>query len=154
MMVAFIGFAPGSTGSGVKITTFFVFLATIRAAITGRSSVEIKERTIPINQVYEAIALIALGAGWIIFTTFCLLITERYCSFFPLFFEATSAFATLGISTGITAGLTIPGKILIIASMVVGRIGPLTLILTLKKRALDKKIVSEYSCPEERIMLC
>jgi trk system potassium uptake protein TrkH len=153
MMVSFIGFAPGSTGSGVKVTTFFVFLATIRAAITGRSSVEIKERTIPIDQVYKAIAIIALGIGWIVFTTFCLLITERYCGFFPLFFEAASAFATLGISTGITAGLTIPGKILIIASMVIGRIGSLTLILALRKRALSKRAEAEFSYPEERIML-
>jgi len=152
-LFAFIGFSPASTGSGIKITTFTTFLATIRTAITGRTSVEIKERTIPIDQSYKAVAIVTLSAGWILLTTVCLLITERYSSFFPIFFEAASAFATLGISTGITAGLTIPGKLIIIASMIIGRIGSLTLILALRRRALRRKAEAEFSYPEERIML-
>jgi len=153
MIVAFIGFAPGSTGSGVKVTTFALFLATIRAAITGRTAVEINERTIPLDQVYKAIAIVSLGIGWIFFTTFFLLITETYSSFFPLFFEAGSAFATLGISTGITAALSLPGKLIIILSMIMGRIGSLTLILALRTLALERKASAEFSYPEERILL-
>ncbi|TET06250.1 hypothetical protein E3J79_02780 [Candidatus Dependentiae bacterium] len=153
MIYAFIGFASGSTGSGIKINTFVVFLATIRTAITGRTSVEIKERTIPLDQVYRAIAIIFLGIGWILLTTFCLLISERYSSFFPLFFEATSAFANLGISTGLTGGLTLLGKFMIIITMIVGRIGSLTLIFALRKQALWKKAEAEFSYPEERVML-
>lgn len=153
MCVAFIGFSPGSTGSGIKVTTFFLFLSTIRAAITGRTSVEIKGRTIPIDQIYKAVAIVALGIGWILLITFCLLITERYYSFFPLFFESTVAFANLGISIGVTPDLTSLGKILIIASMIVGRIGSLTLIFALRRRALQKRAEAEFSYPKERIML-
>jgi trk system potassium uptake protein TrkH len=153
MIYAFIGFASGSTGSGIKINTFVVFLSTIRTAITGRTSVEIKERTIPLDQIYRAMAIVSLGIGWILFITFCLLISERYSSFFPLFFEAASAFANLGVSTGITTGLTLLGKLMIIITMIIGRIGSLTLIFALKKQALWKKAEAEFSYPEERVML-
>jgi len=153
MIVSFIGFSPGSTGSGVKITTFIVFLAIVRAAITGRTSVEINGRTIPTDQLYKATAIIALGISWIAFTTFILLITETYTGFFPLLFEALSAFATLGISLGVTSTLSTVGKIIIIASMIIGRIGSLTLILALRKRKLERKAKAEFSYPEERITL-
>src|SRR3990167_11262823 len=77
MLIGFIGSAPGSTGSGVKITTFAVFLATIKGAIQGRTSVEIKGRRIPKDQVFKVIAIVFLSLFWVGITTFCLLITEH-----------------------------------------------------------------------------
>ncbi len=154
VILSFIGSSPGSTGSGVKITTFILFLATIKAAISGRTSVDIKGRSIAKDQIYKAIAIISLSVIWIMLTTFCLLITEKGWHFIDLFFEVTSAFATLGISTGTTPFLSALGKLFIIASMFVGRIGSLTLILALRKLALRKKTKGvEFLYPEERVML-
>ncbi|MGB8467749.1 MAG: potassium transporter TrkG [Candidatus Babeliales bacterium] len=150
MLIAFIGSSPGSTGSGIKTTTFAVLLATIHAAISGRTSVEIKGRRIPRDQVFKALAIIGLSVGWIIMTIFCLLITEQAWEFFDIVFEVVSAFATLGLSTGITPDLTIVGKLLIALTMIVGRIGSLTLVLAIMR---NRKELHEYEYPEERIML-
>lgn len=150
MFVSFIGSAPGSTGSGVKITTFAVFLASIRAAISGKTTVYIKGRTIPLSQVFRAISIISLGLGWVILCTFCLLITEQGFTFIQVLFESMSAFSSLGMSTGITASLSNLGKFFIISSMIIGRIGSFSLILALKLR---KKKEAEFSYPEERVML-
>ena len=150
MIIGFIGSSPGSTGSGIKITNFAIFLATIKSAITGRRSVEIKGRRIAKDQVNKAIAIISLGLSWIILITFCLLITEKNLHFIDLLFEATAAFTTLGITTGVTPTLSLIGKIFIITSMIVGRIGSLTLILGIK---FKKKRETEFSYPEERVML-
>jgi trk system potassium uptake protein TrkH len=146
---AFVGTSPGSTGSGIKITTLAIFLATVKAVVTNRSSVEIRKRRIQKDQIYKAIAIIFLSLCWIGFTTFCLLITEKNLSFFQILFEAISAFATLGLSAHATPHLSFIGKIFIIASMIIGRIGSLTLILALKKRT-DQ---TELAYPEERVML-
>jgi len=152
MVLAFIGFAPGSTGSGIKITTFVLFLATIRSAIHGRTSVEIKERQIPKDQIYKSTAIIALSMAWIFAATLVLLTTETGFGVFSIFFEATSAFATLGMSLGVTTGLSLIGKLVIITSMIVGRIGSLTLILALRKIALGLK-ARAITYPEERVTL-
>ena len=151
MIISFIGSSPGSTGSGVKITTFTVFLATIKAAITGRTSVEIKGRRLLKEQVNRAVAIVSLSLAWIFLTTFCLLITEKNWQFFELLFEAVSAFTTLGLTTGVTSTLSTAGKLFIIASMIIGRIGSLTLILALKLKT--QREVGDFQYPEERIML-
>lgn len=154
MIISFIGSSPGSTGSGVKITTFTLFLATIKSVIFGRTAVEIRGRRIVTDQIHKAIAIISLSFFWIIISTFCLLITEQRWDFMSLLFEEISAFATLGISVGLTPYLSLIGKSLIMTSMIVGRIGSLTLILALRTLALRKKIdAPEFSYPEERVML-
>lgn len=151
LFVSIIGSAPGSTGSGIKITTFMIFLSTVRASINGRSTVDIFEREIPLDQIYKVIAIISLSLGWILFTTFCLLITEPSWNFFDIFFETISAFSNLGFSLKGTEKLSDFGKIFIMATMFIGRIGSLTFILGLKLKARKETI--EYSYPEERVML-
>ncbi len=151
MIVGLIGSAPGSTGSGIKITTFVLFLSTVRSAINGRSSVDIFEREIPTDQIYKVIAIISLSMGWILFTTFCLLITEKTWNFLDVFFETISAFSNVGFSLKGSEKLSDFGKLFIMATMFIGRIGSLTFILGLKLKA--KKETIEYSYPEERIML-
>lgn len=149
LIMAFIGSSPGSTGSGIKVTTFAIFLATVITAISGRNSVEIRGRRVPRDQVLKSLAIIALAIAWIIASTFLLLITERGWEFFDVFFEVISAFTTLGVSTGITKHLTIFGKLFIIITMIIGRIGPLTVVIALRRQ----KHVREYEYPEERVML-
>lgn len=149
MIVAFIGSSPGSTGSGIKTTTFAIFLATIRSVILGRNSVQIKKRKIARDQVNKALAIISLSFSWIIVATFGLLVSEPGFEFFDILFEVVSAFATLGLSTGITPNLSAIGKLLIVATMIIGRIGSLTVVLALKR----KHMAQEFEYPEERVML-
>ncbi len=150
MVCALIGSASGSTGSGIKITTLAVFLSSVRAAIAGKASTDIRGRHIPMDQVYKSFTIVFLSVAWILLTTFCLLITEKKPQFLAILFEATSAFATLGISLGITASLSTIGKIFIILSMMIGRIGSITLVLALRKRRTEP---TGIKYPEERIML-
>ena len=151
IIVGLIGSAPGSTGSGMKITTIMLFLSTVRAAINGRSTVDIFEREIPLDQIYKVIAIVSLSIGWILFTTFCLLITEINWNFLDIFFETISAFSNVGFSLKGTEKLSDFGKLFIMATMFIGRIGSLTFILGLKLKA--RKETVEYSYPEERVML-
>lgn len=149
MVMAFIGSAPGSTGSGIKVTTFAIFAALIKSTIMGRTKVSIMGRSIAQDQVYKAVAIPALALGWIALTTFLLLITEEGFSFIALLFETVSAFATLGLSTGITPSLSFMGKIFIIISMIIGRMGALTFVLSIYKR----HDIPEFSYPQERIIV-
>ena len=151
MIVALIGSSPGSTGSGFKITTVVIFLGIIRSTIRGQWHTEIFERKIAIDQLYKVIAIIALGLGWILFTTFCLLITEKNWGFLALFFETISAFSNIGYSLVGSEQLSYIGKIFIIITMFIGRIGSLTFILSFKLKS--KKEKPAFSYPEERVML-
>jgi len=149
MCIAFVGSSPGSTGSGIKTTTFAIFLATAHAVITGKDFVHIHQRKIKKIQVYRALAIITIALTWIAAITFLLLITEKNMTFLDVFFETVSSFSVLGITTGITPLLTVIGKLFIIANMIAGRIGSLTLILAFAKTADEK----DFSYPEERVML-
>ncbi|MFH1790572.1 MAG: TrkH family potassium uptake protein [Candidatus Omnitrophota bacterium] len=155
MFLMFIGASPGSTGGGIKTCTFGVLLAGMASIISRRGEVTAFRRTIPAEVMNRALAIVFIAASWIFFATMVLLITEReYLThvkdgFMRVLFEVTSAFGTVGLSTGITPYLSIPGKILISITMFVGRVGPLTVALSV---ALDNaKPVFKY--PEERIMV-
>ena len=151
MLVGLIGSSPGSTGSGIKITTFVLFLNTIKATINGRSSIEVFEREIPLDQIFKVIAIISISFGWILFTTFCLLLTETDWTFLDIFFETVSAFSNVGYSLRGSENLSTLGKLFIMATMFIGRIGSLTFILGLKLKT--RKDTIEFSYPEERVML-
>ncbi|HXW86179.1 MAG TPA: potassium transporter TrkG [Candidatus Bathyarchaeia archaeon] len=151
MLLSFIGSSPASTGSGVKITTIAIVAATIRAAITGRPDAEICGRRIERDQGNKAIAISCLALCWIFLLTFFLLITQPTWTFFDCFFEAWTSFTNLGIPTGLTHTLSLAGKLCIITSMIIGRIGALTLVLALKLKS--RHPAGEFSYPEERVML-
>lgn len=151
MVVAFIGVAPGSTGSGVKLTTVTIVMMIIRTVFLKKSSVEIQGRRLATEQVFKAVAIIALSIMWILFTTFCLLLTESSWQFFDILFEVCSAVNSLGISTGITPHLSIIGKILIITSMLIGRVGSVSFILALRLK--NESPGTPFAYPEEHIML-
>jgi len=150
IILMFIGASPNSTGSGIKTTTFTIFLATIVSiVIKNKNSVEIYGRRIPIDQIYRTTIIIALGLSWIVFTTLILLLTDKNFSFMQILFESVSSFSTSGLSTGITPYLSKMGKFLIMISMLIGRIGSLTLILALT----SQKTTQLYSYPEERVII-
>ena len=148
MILMFIGASPGSTGGGIKTSTFGIFLGSIWSMLKGRRSVEIFQRDIPNDTVNKALSVIILGILLLAVFGFILLITEEGDPIHILF-ELVSAFGTVGLSAGITSNLTIVGKIIIIMTMFIGRIGPLTLALAIGQRR--ESVTYEY--PEEAVMI-
>lgn len=149
MIISFIGSSPGSTGSGIKTTTFAIFLAAIKSTLSRRTWVEIKQRSIANDQVFKAMAIFALSLCWLASTIFLLLLTEQGWRFIDIMSEAFAAFTNLGLSTGITPYLSVKGKFLLIFSMLIGRIGSLTLLLAFKKQQTK----AGFHYPEERILM-
>jgi trk system potassium uptake protein TrkH len=136
MILMFIGASPGSTGGGIKTSTFIVVLASIMANIKGRKQSVLFKKAIPLSAYTRAISIFLLSLFLIIGTAFLLTLFENN----PLMdniFEAVSAFGTVGLSTGITPSLTLPGKIAIIIAMFAGRVGPLTLAYVLGEKGSD-----------------
>jgi len=135
MFLMFVGASPGSTGGGIKTTTFAVLIKSVITTITGRKSLEFFRQSIKEEAVSKAYAIVLFSLLLTLVSSFFLTITEKNISFIRLLFEEISAFGTVGLTTGVTPLLTEAGKAIIIASMFIGRIGTLTLALTLSKRA-------------------
>lgn len=135
MMLMFIGASPGSTGGGIKTTTFFIIFKSVIATIKGHKQVISYKSTISFNSINKAYSIVVFSISLIFTSTFLLSITETDMDFTQLLFEEISAFATVGLSTGITPNLSEAGKIIIILSMFIGRIGTLTLALSLSSKA-------------------
>jgi len=136
MFLMYVGASPGSTGGGIKTTTFAVLIKSAIDTLRGKKNVEFFKRTISFDNINKAYSLVFFSIALIFLSTFLLSIFEPKTDFVRLLFEEISAFATVGLSTGITAGLSVGGKIIIIISMLVGRVGPLTLALALSKKAI------------------
>lgn len=148
MALMFIGASPGSTGGGVKTTTFGVVAMAFLAMVRGRRELILFERRIPRRRIFKAAAVIG-GAAILIFTiTFFLSLFEK-ADFFSLLFETVSAFGTVGLSTGITPAFSWPGKLALIVTMLAGRIGPLTMFAALANRHLNEDEPLHY--PEESV---
>ncbi len=129
-VLMFIGASPGGTGGGVKTTTIRVLVRATRAILRGHEEVIIYEREIPPILIYKAIAVLmgSLGVVMLMITLLSITEAEQPYGFLQLFFETVSAFATVGLSTGITGGLTVSGKLLLVITMYVGRVGVLLLM--------------------------
>jgi trk system potassium uptake protein TrkH len=157
IILMFIGGSPASTAGGIKTTTIVVFLALIRARFHGRERVDVYKRTIPNDVVYKVLSLIVGSLFFIIVVNIVLQITEAGFvphgdvsgTFLMTLFETTSAFGTVGLSMGITSTLSFAGKCVIMLTMLVGRIGPMTFALAFIKS--EKKLLFEY--PEDSPMV-
>ena len=139
MFLMFVGASPGSTGGGIKTTTFSVILRSAISTIKGRKNVEIVKHTISSDTISRAYSIALFSISLIFIATFVLSITEPDKSFLSLLFEEISAFGTVGLSTGITASLSLAGKSIIILTMYIGRIGTLTLAIAITKRVVFTK---------------
>ena len=151
IILMFIGGSPGSTAGGIKTVTLAVLVMTIFAALRKRNEVEIFKRSIRVAIVGRAITVIVLFITVLFVGALSLSITERWNGFTmsDIFFEAASALGTVGLSTGITASLTSAGKVIIIAMMLIGRLGPLTLLAALTFNLKPVK----YNYPDEAIIV-
>lgn len=144
----FIGASPASTGGGIKTTTFGALVVAVISTIRGREHPLLYSKQIPTEILRRALSITMIAFLLVFFATFALLITEGG-SLLDVLFEVVSAFATVGLSTGITPDLSPAGRMIIIIVMFAGRVGPLTLVFSLAKR-MQK---SPVKYPEERIMI-
>ncbi|MDD5504778.1 MAG: potassium transporter TrkG [Candidatus Omnitrophica bacterium] len=154
IMLMFIGASPGSTGGGIKTVNFGIILASFYSMFRNRDRITIFKKTIPKETYRRVFVTFFLSIGVVLLSTFLLSATERVPShsshyFLSMLFESTSAFGTVGLSMGITPELTFLGKIVIIFTMLIGRVGPLTLALAIAMK--NEKI--DYRYPEERLII-
>jgi len=153
IMLMFIGGSPGSTAGGIKTVTLAVIIMTVVATLRKRSETEMFRRSVRRVVVGRAITVTLLFLVVLFITTLALSVTEsplpRPFQMADIMFEAASALGTVGLSTGVTPTLTYPGKVIIIVVMLIGRLGPLTLLAAL---TFDLKTI-RYNYPDEAIIV-
>jgi len=125
-ILMFIGASPGSTGGGIKTTTFFSLLQATKSAATNAQCSAFK-RKIPNIVITKAFIVTLFASMVVIVGTFLLCIFEEDRTFLQLLFEEVSAFGTVGLSTGITPDLSDASKVVLIITMFIGRLGPVTI---------------------------
>jgi trk system potassium uptake protein TrkH len=149
VFLMFIGGSSGSTAGGIKTSTFTIILLSAWSTIRGKRNLELARYNIAWELLNKAFSIFIFSASFVFLCTFCMTLFDPTIEFLELLFEATSAFATVGLSTGITPGLSDPSKIILMLSMFVGRVGTLTLAL-----ALSQKVVSShYKYPNAHFMV-
>lgn len=154
MLLMFIGGSPGSTAGGIKTVTFAVIVMTVVTTLRKRGDVEMFKRSIRPAVLTKAVTVAVLFVTVLVVGTMALTITERSCypgrfTLQDLAFEVGSALGTVGLSTGVTPALTNVGKLIIIATMLIGRLGPLTLVAALTFNLRPAR----YSYPEEVVIV-
>ena len=144
----FIGGGSAGTAGGIKVTTFGLLAYVLWAEMRGDPDVEVGRRRVPATNQRQALAIALLGVGLVAVATFLMEALSDF-SFDRVLFETVSAFATVGLSTGITADLPADAQVLLVLLMYIGRIGPLTLAsgLALRERA------RRHQLPEERTIV-
>lgn len=154
MALMFVGASSGGTGGGIKTSTFAVVVATLRATLRNRLNVEMLRRTIPIQTIRQALAVVFMAALAIAVGTAILTLSEPGIEFQKLLFEEVSAFGTVGLSTGtagtplsLSASLSWVGKLVIIVTMLTGRIGALAMLMVVAQ----KSAAFDYEYPSERV---
>jgi len=148
MLLMFVGGASGSTAGGIKVNTFGMIIATMWSTVRGKENAGAFNKEFTIQQIHRALTIIMLSLGFITVMVFLLTITEDF-RFLDLLFETTSAFGTVGLSTGITSALSTAGRLIITFTMFIGRLGPLALALSL----LQRQRPYTYRYPQEVIRI-
>ena len=125
-ILMFIGANPGSTGGGMKTTTMFVLIKSLISTATGKEAVAFGKK-IKDDALHKAFVIVSLGLCWVIFASFLLTMLEPQLSLSEVLFETVSAVATVGLSMDVTPTLGTLSKLIIIVTMYIGRLGPLTI---------------------------
>jgi len=151
ILLMFIGGSPGSTAGGIKTVTLAVVIMTVYATLKKREEVEMFKRSIRVVVVGRAVTVTLLFVAVLFGASLALSITENANGFTmsDIMFEAGSALGTVGLTTGITHSLTTAGKLIIIAVMLIGRLGPLTLLAALTFNLKP----AQYNYPDEAIIV-
>jgi trk system potassium uptake protein TrkH len=148
VILMFIGASPGSTGGGIKTTTFTILIAAIITMIRGKEDIVIYRYRLAKDRILKAITLTMMALFLVILVTMLLSTTED-AQLLKILFEVTSAFGTVGLSMGLTPELTTFGKILISLTMFAGRLGTITLAYALQPKQ-EKEL---YRYPEGKITI-
>ena len=148
VILMFIGAAPGSTGGGIKVTTFAIMIAAFVAMVRGKEDVVLFRSRISKDLVYKAITVMFVGLFIVVSATVMLSFSENQ-PFLTVLYETASAFGTVGFSAGLSSQLTGFGKTVLILLMFAGRLGPFTIALAIQPKA--KKELFRY--PEGKIIL-
>ena len=139
ILLMFIGASPASTGGGIKTSTFAIIVASIWSLIRGREDVVLFSRTVSVDVILRSLAIFFLAASVTFFAAAYLCLTEGI----PVIkagFEVVSAFATVGLSTGITAELSSDGKFLLIVMMLMGRVGIITFAMAFARKRNNRRL--------------
>ena len=147
IVMMFIGAGPGGTAGGIKLTTFGVILFSLYSELSTKKGISIFKRSISDVTVKRSLTIALLGVLWMLTAVLLLTLTED-STFMTILFEVVSALGTVGLSAGITAGLTSFGKIIIIITMLIGRIGPLAIGLSVVRK---EKVSVKYA--EDEILV-
>jgi trk system potassium uptake protein TrkH len=153
VILMFIGASPGGTGGGVKTSTLAIVIANLFATIKGRGSTVLFKRRVPSDVVSKSFLLVTLAAIFCTISTFSIVTTQN-TQYLSAMFEVTSAFGTVGLSVGdggvrsLSALFSPVGKLAIIFTMFVGRLGPLTLAFAVTRQAVER-----FRYPEGRVII-
>ncbi len=148
VILMFVGGAAGSTAGGIKVNTFGMLSATLWSTLRGKEYPRAFGREFKTEQIQRALAVVMLSLGLVIAVVLLLTMTEEF-RFLDLLFETVSAFGTVGLSTGITAGLSTAGRLIITATMFGGRLGPLALALSL----IQRQEAATYRYPQDQVRI-
>ncbi len=145
IILMIIGGAPGSTAGGIKVTTFSILILTAIFFMMGKEDVQVMKNNIPHQTIFKSMCIFLLALLLISLGTFVILSNNNDIPFFDALYEASSAFSTSGMSTGITPTLNTLSKCVLILMMFLGRIGPLTMVIAFSQKQLIKKSTYKYS---------
>jgi trk system potassium uptake protein TrkH len=156
ILMMLVGGGPAGTAGGLKITTVFTLLLAARAYIRGQFETEIFGRTIPLEQVRRAMSITLLGGLFLLGMATMLSFSEQDMPAGSLgllnqLYEATSAFCTVGVSTGVTAATSSVTRVLLILLMYGGRVGLVTVAISLVESTSRKETVLHY--PQEDVLI-
>ncbi len=148
LLLMWIGASPGSTGGGIKTTTFAVAALNLISIIKGKNKVEIFKREVSNQSLQRAFAVILLSLLGIGLSIFALSLTDGGLGLQSIAYECFSAYNTVGLSFGITENLSHAGRLVLVVSMFVGRVGALTLLLSF----VNKGVIHNYQYPKEEVL--
>jgi trk system potassium uptake protein len=149
MFLMFVGASPGGTGGGIKTTTFRVLSGCTATVLQGKEEVLCFQRQIPLALILKAIAVALGSALTVVFSTILLTLSDPNQDFIHLIYEAISAFGTVGLSAVGTANLSIPGQLVLVPTMYIGRVG----ILLLMSAILGDPKPTFVKYPEENLLV-
>ncbi|MBD2243608.1 TrkH family potassium uptake protein [Nostoc sp. FACHB-888] len=145
----FLGASPGGTGGGMKTTTLRVLTSCTKAILQGKEEVLLYDRKIAISLILKAVGVLVGSVAAVILATILISLTDPTLDFIKILFEVVSAFATVGLSTGITASISTTAKLILIVTMYVGRVG----ILLLMSAILGDPRPTRIHYPEENLLV-
>jgi len=148
IVLMFIGASPASTGGGIKTTTFAVTVLTVRSLLQDKREIVVFNRQLDNSYVSRSFVIVSLAVAWVIAATLLVAAFEPD-ELAVILFEVVSAFATVGLSTGLSQHLCAASKVVLIITMYAGRVGILTFAMALTK----KYAVNSIRYPKEKIMI-